>query len=127
MDRIDLYADVEEIDHERLLGHSENSSDEEVRKRVLAARNLQAIRYSSPTKLNAEMSNHDIRTNSLLSQEAQKILNQAATSLELSARSYMRIIKVARSIADLENSTTIEPTHVSEALQYRGQNLQAVL
>lgn len=126
MDRIDLYVNVQEIEHERLLSHTQSDDDAQIRDNVLRARDIQATRYNSPTKLNADMDNQDIRSKSNLTKEAQVLLNSAAKTLDLSARSYMRIIKVARTIADLDDSDTILPLHISEALQYRSQNLQSL-
>lgn len=127
MDRIDLYTDVQEIEHERLLADdTDNDGDKSIRLRVAAARENQAQRYKSPIKLNADMTNHDIKTKGMLSADAQALLNSAAKSLELSARSYMRIIKVARTIADLDESAEILTAHITEALQYRSQNLQGL-
>src|SRR5690606_16002864 len=99
MDRIDLYVTVQEIEHERLLSSNQNEDDTPVREKVLRARDIQAKRYGSQTKLNASMNNRDIKEKSRISKEAQDLLNAAAKTLELSARSYMRIIKVARTIA----------------------------
>jgi magnesium chelatase family protein len=127
MDRIDLYADVEEVEHDKLLAPTQENGDEAIRLRVAGARELQARRFDSPTKLNADMSNKDIKTVGHLSPETTAILNRAAKSLNLSARSYMRIIKVARTIADLDESTVIEPGHITESLQYRSQNMQTLI
>lgn len=123
MDRIDLYLEVQEIEHERLLSPEKNESDSSIRKRVANAREMQSKRFGSPVKLNADMNNKDIKTKSLLSPDAQALLNQAAKNLGLSARSYMRIIKVARTIADLDGATEISPSQISEALRYRNQTL----
>ncbi len=126
MDRIDLYADVQEIEHSKLLTSGGQNDDEDIRRRVAHARELQAKRYGSPVKLNADMTNRDIKSKSGLSEEAQSLLNEAAKKLELSARSYMRIIKVARTIADLDNSAGVSAPHISEALQYRSPNMQSL-
>lgn len=124
MDRLDLYADVQEIEHALLLEAPQDKTDESVRRRVYQARKRQSLRYDSATKLNADMTNRDIKTKSDITTEAQQLLNQAAKMLSLSARSYMRVIKVARTIADLDESTKLDSKHISEALQYRSQNLQ---
>ena len=87
-------------------------------KRVNHARNKQAKRYNN-NKTNSDMTNQDIKKLAFLSNAAQELLNQAAEKLQISARSYMRSIKIARTIADLEKSEHIETAHMSEALQYR--------
>lgn len=127
MDRIDLYTDVEEIEHERLLAGDSQSNDETIKSRVNRARANQSKRFGSMTKLNADMTNRDIITESNISKSAQDILNQAAKNLELSARAYMRIIKVARTIADLDDRPSLDERHIAEALQYRPQSLQTVV
>ncbi len=126
IDRIDLYADAEEIDHTKLLDKADDSQDEAIRLRVVQARGHQRERYGLSTKLNADMNNRDIKSLGKLSPGAQEVLNQAAAHLGISARSYMRVVKTARTIADLASSPAIEVCHITEALQYRGQNLQAV-
>jgi magnesium chelatase family protein len=125
MDRIDLHIEAEEIDHERLLT-SQEEADSSVRGRIEAARATQAARYGSRAKLNASMTNQDIKQHGRLSTEALEVLNLAATRLNISARSYMRVVKVARTIADLAGSADIGAAHLGEALQYRPQNLQSL-
>lgn len=127
LDRIDLYSDVHEIEHEKLLNNREHKHDDVViRTRVNEARKLQAKRFGGP-RLNAAMTNRDIHKHAHLSSEAKALLDTAAKSLDISARSYMRTIKVARTIADLAGSLAIEPEHITEALSYRSRNYQAAL
>jgi magnesium chelatase family protein len=125
MDRIDLHVDAEEIDHTLLLNQA-SEDDAVVRKRIIAARARQATRYKAADKLNAAMTNHDLMLSAKITPPATTLLNTAATRLNISARSYMRIIKVARTIADLAGSPVITPEHITEALQYRPQNLQSL-
>lgn len=120
LDRIDLYVDVHEIDNSRLL--SENLSTDYtsviVRKRIANARALQMSRFDTQ-KLNADMNNREIKSKAMLAESAKNMLDAAANKFGLSARAYMRTIKVARTIADLDKSKSIETKHIAEALQYR--------
>jgi magnesium chelatase family protein len=122
MDRIDLYIDVEEVKHDILLNKTTDKNDEEVRLRITRAWSIQGKRYGSPEKLNSQATNDDIKTKMKIETEAEALLNQAAQRLDLSARSYMRVIKIARTIADLAESSGIMTTHIGEAIQYRKQN-----
>jgi magnesium chelatase family protein len=125
MDRIDLHVNVEAVDHTKLLTSNEES-DASVRKRVINARAVQAKRYTSPSHLNADMTNREIKRLAHLNSDAQQLLNSAAGKLSISARSYMRVVKIARTIADLAGSAPIETRHITEALQYRPKNLQSL-
>lgn len=125
LDRIDLYVDVHEIDHSRLLSTTKTNPAETslaVRQRVEAARTRQAKRFGLTTKLNADMSNRELKSLAQLSPEAKQILDQAASKFDLSARAYMRTVKVSRTIADLCESDVIDTSHIAEALQYRPHN-----
>lgn len=120
IDRIDLYCEVDNVQHDTLLQkNSSVESSNTVQQRVMNARKLQKARYSSSTKSNAQLSNRELKALALLEDTAQTMLNQAAEKLEISARSYMRLIKVARTIADLGDSKTIALPHITEAIQYR--------
>ena len=120
LDRIDLYTPVHEIHHDKLLTQAANpAADAAIRQRVTKARQRQARRYGRGGELNTDMTNADIKRYCRLEPEAKQVLNDAARRLKLSARAYMRSVKVARTIADLEAATIITAAHISEALVYR--------
>lgn len=127
VDRIDLYVTVDQVDHENLLAKTEDAAklDAQIAKNIAKARELQQERFGSTTKLNASMTNRDIKNGLRLDAAAKQILDEAAKSLNISARSYMRIIKVAQTIADLAHSPSVTTDHVAEALQYRRPNYEA--
>lgn len=120
LDRIHLYADVEAIDHNLLLdtkGAGQNEDD--MQNSILRAREFQLERFGTREMLNGRMENHSVKTKALLEEEAKTWLNDAAKKLSLSARRYMHLIKVARTIADLDQALYINLSHIAEALQYR--------
>lgn len=121
IDRIDLYVDVDEVKHKSLLHGQKEEPSIDIQKRVLQARARQLERYNDPLKYNASLTNRDIKKFVTLSDAAEELLNQAAERLNISARSYMKIVKVAQTIADLDISDKIDVKHISEALQYRKQ------
>lgn len=119
LDRIDLYVDVDSVDHGSLLATKTNEEpSSQVAVRVLKARKKQIERAKT---LNGTLGNRSIKKHANLDPEAKKLLDTAADKLQLSARAYMRAVKVARTIADLDDSETVKPHHVAEALQYRKQ------
>lgn len=126
IDRIDLYVDVDSVDHTTLLKHNKgNETSTQIQKRITKARQRQAARNGSPLKTNSRLSSRDIKNLAKLDEAAETLLNQAATQLDISARAYMRTIKVARTIADLDGQETISQAHISEAIQYRKPSLNS--
>lgn len=121
MDRIDLVVHVARVPHDTLLAAQETSKKqhEDAKRLIEIATARQRARYGSSTKYNSNLSSLEIKQHLALSPAVRQLLATAAERLSLSARAYFRVIKVARTIADLENSDTIEPIHVTEALQYR--------
>lgn len=121
LDRIDIHIDVPKVETNKLTAQILLSEDSQtVRTRVQKARDLQTKRFTG-TKLssNADMDSRDIKLFCQLNDACLDILKRAVDMFHLSARSYYRIIKLARTIADLEESEAILPNHVAEALQYR--------
>lgn len=121
MDRIDLHIDVPSVKTEKLVAdqsHAEGS--DAVRARVVSARKVQQQRFEkSGIFTNSEMSSKEIKRLSQLSTEARDLLASAMEKLSLSARAYYKVIKIARTVADLDGSSDIMESHVLEALQYR--------
>jgi magnesium chelatase family protein len=121
LDRIDIHVDVPAIDIQDLTGTTESESSELVRNRVARARLVQRKRLHSENgvRCNARLPNRLIRKYCQLDLAGLDLIKQAASSLNLSARAYDRILKVARTIADLAGSDRINVDHLSEAVQYR--------
>ncbi len=121
LDRIDIHIEVPAVKYKELRGDAEIESSATVRERVLRARRIQAERYKGEKGLyaNAQMPPKLIRTHCAISADGEKLLETAIQRLGLSARAHDRILKVSRTIADLEAAPSIEPKHLSEAIQYR--------
>ncbi|TSC53961.1 MAG: magnesium chelatase family protein, partial [Microgenomates group bacterium LiPW_16] len=126
MDRIDLHIEVPAVKVEKLTAGSPPAggltadSSKIIKKRVQKARDIQTKRFKKTNlKNNAEMQTKEVKQFCELSNECLNLLRQAVIQMNLSARSYYRVIKLGRTIADLEGSEKISPTHIAEALQYR--------
>jgi magnesium chelatase family protein len=120
IDRVDIFVEVPHIDYEKLADNRLGETSEKVQARVSAARSRQLQRFKD-TKLtsNAEMTPTEIREFCHVEDSAQSLLKAAMKQLYLSARAFHRILKLALTIADLENGDTIKAQHVAEAVQYR--------
>ena len=121
MDRIDIWLEVDRImPHELSLESSGGEESKTFRTKVEQARNIQAKRFDGKKfRKNGEMGAKDLVTHVFMEKEAQKILAVAAERLGFSPRVYHRMIKVARTIADLEGSEIIKANHILEAVEYR--------
>ena len=121
LDRIDLHVEVTPVSFEELSSKEKGESSADIRERVMAARELQGSRYkeNEGVHANAQMSTKQLQVFCKLNSESQQLLKMAMTKLNLSARAYDRILKVARTIADLENNKSITSEHIAEAIQYR--------
>lgn len=120
LDRIDLHVTVERPKYTELITEIPQESSTAIRNRVLEARKIQEERLSTyGLSCNAHMGHREIKETCPLTQEAQTLLEQVFNKLKLSARSYDRIIKVSRTIADLSHSEKISDIHVAEAVSYR--------
>ena len=121
LDRIDIHVEVTPVPFEKFTEERRGESSIVIRQRVTQARQLQTRRFEnlSAVHYNAQMQTKHTRKFCVLDEVSKSLLKQAMERLNLSARAYDRILKVARTIADLESSISIESRHISEAIQYR--------
>jgi magnesium chelatase family protein len=128
IDRIDIWVEVSQINYEKLVEkETDKRETAEIKERVIKAREIQKERFTKAgkkIKTNSEMQAKDIGKIAELEDSAKEILNTSAKKLDLSARAYHRIIKLGRTIADLDGSKTIKSQHILEALQYRPKRNQ---
>ncbi|QQG45945.1 MAG: YifB family Mg chelatase-like AAA ATPase [Candidatus Niyogibacteria bacterium] len=119
-DRIDLWMEVSNIDHEELSKKDALETSADIRKKVIAARDRQKRRFKKLGLVsNSELGVRNLENFAPLSPDARNILNISAKQMDLSPRAYHRVIKISRTIADLENEDEIKQSHILEALQYR--------
>ena len=121
LDRIDIHIEVPSLKYDELKSSQPGESSEAIRGRVNKAREVQLVRFNSRKKIfcNAHMGTKDVRKFCLIDDQSQSLLKTAIQKFGLSARAYDKVLKVARTIADLENTEDIKVQHIAEAIQYR--------
>lgn len=121
MDRIDLHIEVNPVPFENLSADRDGEKSIEIRKRVESARKIQTERYKDLPKIhyNAQMGPAQLDEYCVTNEASKKLIKNAMDKLNLSARAYDRILRVARTIADLEKSEGLQSHHIAEAIQYR--------
>jgi magnesium chelatase family protein len=121
LDRIDLHIEVPAVEYRDVASDRAEESSTAIRGRVMQARERQQERFRNDSKVtcNARMAARLLKQHCKLSQDSKNLIRVAMNELNLSARAYDRILKVSRTIADLDGKTDISPEHVSEAIQYR--------
>ena len=122
LDRIDISIEVRGIDYDKMISKADGETSSSMRKIVTDARKIQEKRFrENGVKIfsNSSMGIRDIEKFCILDSKAKNMLNMAMQKFSMSARSYNKILKVARTIADIENKEVIETSHITEALQYR--------
>ena len=122
LDRIDIHNDVPSVETQKLVGRADSKSESSsvIQKRVQKARDIQIKRFKGTNiKSNSEMSTRDVKKFCPLSPECRTMMMSASSSMNLTARSYFKVVKIARTIADLEGASEISTNHIAEALQYR--------
>ncbi|MDI4567781.1 MAG: ATP-binding protein [Mycoplasma sp.] len=120
IDRIDIHIEVPKVEFKHLTDNSKAERSAEIRARVLRARKIQEERFSDlPIHYNAQMGRKEIEKYCVLDEISSNLLRTAMERLSLSARAYDRILKVGRTIADMESAERVTSAHIAEAIQYR--------
>ncbi len=120
LDRMDLYVEVNRVNYDQLRDRDDGESSALMREKVMLAREIQKKRFARhKISLNSQMRPADVKKYCGLDEESEMLLKNAFDKLKMSARAYDRILKVARTIADMEASENIQLQHLGEALQYR--------
>lgn len=126
LDRIDLHVEVPQVKFREISSERTGESSAEIRHRVIAARAIQQTRFASKKTItcNARMGTRELKAYCNLDDQTKELLKFAMADLNLSARAYDRVLKVARTIADLSGKPNVTSEHISEAIQYRSLDRQ---
>ena len=126
LDRIDLHIEVPAVKFRDITAEKTGETSAQIRERVVAARQRQQKRFAAKPKItcNARMGSRELKTYCAIDESTLELLKFAMSDLNLSARAYDRILKVARTIADLAGAENIASEHISEAIQYRSLDRQ---
>jgi magnesium chelatase family protein len=126
LDRIDLHVEVPQVKFREISGNRTGESSAQIRERAMAARKIQQKHFAHKPKItcNARLGPKELKEFCTLEEDTKELLKNAMSELHFSARAYDRILKVARTIADLAGSENILSQHVSEAVQYRSLDRQ---
>ena len=121
LDRIDIHIEVPSVRYQDLSGVRRGDPSAEIRRRVAAARSIQMERFRGHRRVtcNAGIGAKEVQAHAPVSKDAQELLKMAMTDMNFSARAHDRVIKVARTIADMAGAEVIAPEHITEAIQYR--------
>ena len=116
-----MHVEVTPVNFDELTKKEKGESSQQIRERVIKARDVQENRFEENKKIhaNSQMNTKQIQNHCKLDEQSQNLLKTAMEKLDLSARAYDRILKVARTIADLDNAESISSAHIAEAIQYR--------
>ena len=120
LDRIDIHIEVQSVEYDKLESEEVEEASKDIKERVNHARNIQIKRYKDYGIIsNSELTPNLINKYCKIDEKGKEILRKAFDNMGLSARAYNRILKVARTIADIQNEENILPVHIAEAVQYR--------
>ena len=127
LDRIDIHVEVPSVRYRDLTARETGESSAAIKERIERGREIQRRRFAgNETPFNARLNDRQVRTHCRIDEESRQLIEMAVDRLGLSARAHTRILKVARTISDLEGSPEIRPSHVAEAIQYRSLDCRLI-
>lgn len=119
LDRIDLHVEVPSVEFDSISSYEDGESSNEIKKRVIKSKDIQSKRYNSKSLYNSQVNLNDFKDYFQISDKSKRILKKAFESMGMSARGYEKIMRISRTIADLDNSDKILEDHILESIQYR--------